>query len=456
MQEFLRTQFALPRGGGLAALAHALEDRKFLFVVDDVWTVDQLDAVFAYGQQDSRVIVTRDLATARQFADTVLTLGKFTAEESGELLKISPGIAAEIRADATLNWLLEWPLGASLLRAALEGQSSQSNTPEQAWNSLRAQLQRSGLRLLDQPEPTGRNGSLDLSLRESLGRLQPETRKLLMSLAKEGEKGIPVNSVVLTGPKDQPAVERKKRSSDRPPARTLVDLGLAVVDGETLHAEEIVHRWLVAHSELTGDTDAKRKQERRETLDKGYAILRGKTAPLSEMEEIAYRAKDLRAFSLARKLLALARQHPDAAALPPARKLKMLQQHALCLYKTRRRCRRRLSEAFQILNAGDLSEIAIPCAGDARVGSSVSAAVAITGQHRDLEHSLNFTSGRRRHLVGDFGLHGSIRRLSSIARQPELPSLRETAPIAAPQAAILGKITAAAARPRPRESATHG
>jgi len=78
------------------------------------------------------------------------------------------------------------------------------------------------------------------------------------------------------------------------------------------------------------DTDAQRKLERRATLEAGYAILRGRFAPLDEMEQAAYRAQDLRAFSLARKLLALTRRHSDAAALPPARKLKLLQQHALC------------------------------------------------------------------------------------------------------------------------------
>jgi hypothetical protein len=52
------------------------------------------------------------------------------------------------------------------------------------------------------------------------------------------------------------------------------------------------------------DTDAQRKLERRATLETGYAILRGRFAPLNEMEQVAYRGRDLRAFSLARKLLA--------------------------------------------------------------------------------------------------------------------------------------------------------
>ena len=70
------------------AITRALEDKRFLFVVDDVWAADQLDAVFAFGKRDSRVIITRDRAAALQFASTVFTVGKLTEGESRELLKI--------------------------------------------------------------------------------------------------------------------------------------------------------------------------------------------------------------------------------------------------------------------------------------------------------------------------------------------------------------------------------
>jgi predicted acylesterase/phospholipase RssA len=405
VQEFLRTQFALPRGGGQAALTHALEDRKFLFVVDDVWTADQLDTVFEFGPRASRVIVTRDLATASQFADIVITVGNFSPAESLDFLKMPSPISDEIRADTSLNWLLDWPLGASLFRAAVERQSAQSNTPEFAWSTLRGQLQRSGLRLLDQPETTGRNGSLDRSLRDSLSRLPPEARKLLTAIAAQGEKGVPVKSVDLSGPIVYSAVDRKRRSSDRPPARWLVDLALAVEDGETLRAHEIVYRWLIAQNELTEDTDGKRRRERKETLELGYAILRGRAASLDDMERIAYRAKDMRAFSLARKLLALARQHSDAAALSRDRKLHLLQQHALCTYKDDDIVAdERLTGAFQILNAGDLQDASPSQETLGLAGSIYKQWWRYTGQRRDLEHSLGFYQrGASADLSGDFG-----------------------------------------------------
>ena len=440
VQEFLRTQFSLPSTSGQAALRHALEERRFLFVVDDVWTLDQVEPVFAYGKLDSRVILTRDLATASLFADSVFTVGKFTPEESGELNKLPEAIAAELRADASLNWLLQWPLGASLLRAAIERQAALSNRPELAWSSLRTQLQRSGLRFLDQPETTGRNGSIDVSLRESFGRLQPESRRLLITLATEGNKGIEVRPEDVSGPQAQSLAERKQRGSDRPPVRALVDLSLAAIDGETLRLEEVSYHWLVAHGELNKDPDAERKKERRENLEAGYAILRGRTAPLSEMERVAYRVKDLRAFSLARKLLALARQHPDAAALSPARRLKLLQQHALCTYKDDDMVAdQRLTEAFQILNAGDLQD-PTPCQETLGLAGAIyKLRWRYTGQRSDLERSLSYYQrGAAGDLAGDYGYTRiNTAFLLDLLAKLELKESSEVAQSRRRQAAIL-------------------
>ena len=90
-------------------------------------------------------------------------------------------------------------------------------------------------------------------------------------------------------------------------------------------------------------------------LGQGYAIVRGTAASLDEIARIAYVAKDMRSFSLARKLFALARNHPAAAALPDKDKLKLRQQHGLCTYKDDDLViDDRLSEALAILNGGDL------------------------------------------------------------------------------------------------------
>jgi predicted acylesterase/phospholipase RssA len=352
----------------------------------------------------------------------------------------------EIRADATLSGLLEWPLGASLLRAAAERRSSQGSTLDMAWNGLRAHLNISGLGLLDQPGTVGRNGSIDLSLRETLNRLPPEARRLLMTIVAAGETGMPGEwGSPYAG--DTPSPTRGgRRNDDRSPSSLLVDLGLAVLDGKTLRAEEVVFRWLVAQSELTEDTDGARRREREQTLKLGNEIVRGRAASLNEMERIAYSAKDQRAFSLARKLLTLARQHPDAAALPPPRRLKLLQQHALCTYKDDDTVfDDRLSEALQILNAGDLKDSNPSQETLGLAGSIYKQWWRYSGQRRDLEQSLSFyQQGAGGDLAGDFGYTriNAAFVLDLIAKQ-ELQDSTESAQSRRRQAAILREEIAA-------------
>jgi predicted acylesterase/phospholipase RssA/MinD-like ATPase involved in chromosome partitioning or flagellar assembly len=455
VQDFLRTQFALPRGGGKTALAHALADRRFLFIVDDVWTADQIETVFEFGQVDTRVILTRDFGTASEFADSVFMLGKFAVTEAGALLGTTVRFADQMRADPVVGWLIDWPLGTSLLRAAVERQGGTHQVG--AWDALRAQLQRSGLRLLDQPQVAARNGSIDRSLRESLSRLQPDARRLLFSLVAQRGSGSKIEAASRDASQryHQPSIDRGKRSADRSPMRELMDLGLAVSDGEDLRADEIVQHWLGAEGDLTEDVDGKRRRLRKETLESGYAILRGKSASLSEMEQTAYRAKDLRAFSLARKLLALVRMHPDASTLAAARKLRLLQQHALCTYKDEDLVAdERLTQAFQILNQADLQAEKPSQETLGLAGSIYKLRWRYTGQRGDLEQSLfYYQSGAHDGVAGDFGYTGinAAFVLDQIARleQKDFPDAAKSrgARAAALREEIVGKLPDLAAQP---------
>jgi predicted acylesterase/phospholipase RssA len=406
VQEFLRGQFAVPRSGGRAALARALADRQFLFVVDDVWTADQLDAVFEFAECDTRVIVTRDLATAREFAATVVTVGKLTADQSAALINVPRSALTDIQGNATLNWLGDWPLGASLLRAAVERYSLRSGSPERARADLWNQLQRSGLRLLDQPAVAGRNGSIDLSLRDTLTRLPPQARRLLMTMAAAGDRGIPVIPADLIGQQvPGSAAAFVKRTGSRSSGRLLVDVGFAVIDGDVLRGDTLVKSWLAGQRELVGATDEARQRERAETLRRGRAILSGEAAPLEEMLQVAYAVKDLRAFSLARRLLLAARQHPDFAALPSNRKLRLQQQQALCTYKDEDMVAdERFTEALQLLGAADLDDTSPSQETLGLAGAIYKQLWKFTGQRRALERSLGYYQrGAKGPLDGDFG-----------------------------------------------------
>src|SRR4051812_23344895 len=300
LQDFLRAAFAVPRAGGRDALQLALARRKFLFVVDDVWTADQLDALFEFGQQHTRAIVTRDLATAAAFADTVVTVGTFTADESAQLVRLPPESLADLRTDVALSRLIAWPLGASLVRAALDRQPTQVTSPARALADLRSQLQESGLRVLEQPQTPGRNRSVDASLRDTITRLSPEARRHLLKLAAAGDEGLQVEPDDIA-PAHAPRLtpdEHATRGVYRAPARVLLDMGVAVLDGDRLLPDPIVSRWVADHRESIGGPEEERRRQRNETVKRGFEIVRGASATLAELERIASAAKDARAFSL--------------------------------------------------------------------------------------------------------------------------------------------------------------
>ena len=140
-------------------------------------------------------------------------------------------------------------------------------------------------------------------------------------------------------------------------------------------------------------------------LGQGYAIVRGTAASLDEIARIAYVAKDMRSFSLARKLFALARNHPAAAALPDKDKLKLRQQHGLCTYKDDDLViDDRLSEALAILNGGDLLSANPSQETLGLAGSIYKQWWRYTGQRRDLENSLAYyMRGSAGDLAGDYG-----------------------------------------------------
>ncbi len=383
-QDWLRASFTLPRGGDESALADALAERRFLFVVDDVWDLDQLETVFGYGRRCTRAIITRDLDVASRFAERLVSVGPLTADESARLAKV-PLDGSQLGDDPLLRAMREWPLGATLLRNALERRLAQGDEPPQAWNTIRNALERQGITALDQPAAGTRSGSVALSLRESVGRLTPGQRKLLFTIAAKGAQGWP-------------------NTPEGPDGLRLQALGLIQDLDGMLRADERVYRWLLSRGELDEAGQQRKQRERKDAIENGYAILRGKQASLEETETLAYRAKDLRSFSLARRLFALARQHPGASALPPTRRLKLLQQHALCTYKDEDVVAdERYSRAFDILNQGDLpNEPSQETLGLA--GSIHKSMWRITGQRRDLEHSLGYYQrGAQGELSGDFG-----------------------------------------------------
>src|SRR4029078_7399632 len=75
------------------------------------------------------------------------------------------------------------------------------------------------------------------------------------------------------------------------------------------------------------------KGGRNRDVERAKKILGGDGASLSEISGLAETLKDCRYFGYARRLFAQARLHPEAARVPAATKLRLVQRHALCTYK---------------------------------------------------------------------------------------------------------------------------
>ena len=386
--DWLRGGFALPHKGGRAAVEAALENRRFLCVVDDVWTLDQADPVFRFGKRSTQLVLTRDLATASVFADTVITVNMLTADQSHSLLRTQLPHLAGVN-DKNLELLLRWPLGASLLRTELERRSAQRESPEEAWRGILKATELHGITAFDQPGASDRNGSIGQSIRETIGRLRPEERSLLIAIAK-APHGLQFDAGTL-------------RRDDR--IQRLSNLALIHTSDGVAVVHPLTRAWLQSQGDIDDQGRMSKKRDRQETIQKGYEMVRGRSAGLAELQDVAEKGKDLRSFSLARRLFALARHHPDAAELAPEQRLKLIQREALCTYKDDDvPSNERFARAIEILQQGDL-----PSPNPSQESLGLAGAIykglwKLTGDRAHLERSLTFyQSGAKADFKGDFG-----------------------------------------------------
>src|SRR5262249_40883273 len=112
-----------------------------------------------------------------------------------------------------------------------------------------------------------------------------------------------------------------------------------------------------------------------------------------------------RSFSLARRLFKMAREHPEAAALSPEQKLKLIQRQALCTYKDEDLvANERFQDALDILKEGDLHSSNSSQETLGQAGAIHKGMWRLSGQRRDLERSLSYCrQGAEVNLQGDFG-----------------------------------------------------
>jgi len=128
-------------------------------------------------------------------------------------------------------------------------------------------------------------------------------------------------------------------------------------------------------------------------------------ASLAEIEQAAEFARDARAFSLARRLFKMIRESPEATALSPVQRLKLIQRHALCTYKDDDLVPdERFQDALDILKEGDLDSAKPSQETLGQAGAIYKEQWRLSGQRRDLERSLSYyRRGAEVILEGDYG-----------------------------------------------------
>jgi predicted acylesterase/phospholipase RssA/MinD-like ATPase involved in chromosome partitioning or flagellar assembly len=447
--EFLRTTFGV-RGTGAASLWKELAEKRFLLVIDDVWDLRDAEDMTRFGNRCTQLLITRNSGVAALFAPSNLIVVKpFTEEQSRALLKNLPQpIVFDDEHKMLAQALQSLPLG------AYERAVAQQQTPKQAVDTVRQALVHHGITAYDNLRTTDRSQSLSRSLQQTLSRISPQEKKLLIVFAKanrnEALSGVEtgllnVTRKVLTGlslstderaqlqlvikPEDKPtssdgasAVQPTEELA-RASLNKLSDLNLVRLDPSAglVQVHDLVAEYLSSQGELGALRTDKRKgpsvsssDDRRDNpnVQRATAILRGESAALDEIQSLAETLKDLRYFGLARRLFSNARRHRDAGRLSQEKRLRLIQRHALCTYRDPDLSIQRFEAAQNILKEGDLNEGDPNDLAPSQETLGLAGAIfknrwKLTGQRDDLERSLfYYNRGWKQPLEGDFGYTG--------------------------------------------------
>jgi predicted acylesterase/phospholipase RssA/MinD-like ATPase involved in chromosome partitioning or flagellar assembly len=398
-QEWLRTKLGLERQGGERALREALSSRRFLLVADDVWRLDDLAELLTLVPLCAQVIITRDAAVASEFDGRIVNVGALTPEQSLQIIKADLELTApqSDRFDVAQRFTT-LPLGARLVRSALDRLLLQGMTAAQAQEQLRNAFQRHDILAFDQLEGADRSTSIARSLKESISRLTADEESLLIRLAKAN---------------DAQTAERV-RSSSREMQR-LAELGLIDQGSGKPVVHPLIRAYLLVEGRLDRRFEGNRSTSRiSSSADKRHGhnpdvelakrIIHGETVRLDDIHALAERLKEERYFTYARKLFARALEMPEAKP----RALKLLQRQALSTYRDPDLpAESRFAEALALLKTADLDEEEPSSETLGLAGAIHKYKWKLTGLRSDLEQSVFYYGrGARRDVTGDQGYTG--------------------------------------------------
>jgi predicted acylesterase/phospholipase RssA len=407
-REWIRTALGVSRQGGERGLQHALSDKKYLIVADDVWSLDDVAELFKFGAQCTQVIITRDGAVAGTFGGNVVNVGPLTVEQSLQILKTDqiPLAEPDDPRFEFVQQLTALPLGAALVRSALDRRVTQGATLPQAWEQLRDLLSRHNIVAFDQLEGADRNTSIAQSLRDTISRLKPDEESLVIRIAK-GEN-IPKSTEDLA-----------KSSATRAPMQRLADLGLIDLQSGEPVVHPLIRAYLLVEGRLNERLESRSPKNRisssadkrdaaNPAVERAKQIIRGTSAPLSDITKLAESLKGERYFTYARQLFALALRHQEATRLSEAQWLRLVQRQALCTYRDPDLpAEARFPSALALLENADLMDQQPSSETLGLAGAIFKYQWKLSGRRRDLERSASYYgAGAARDVTGDQGYTG--------------------------------------------------
>lgn len=342
----------------LSTAASLLRGRRFLLVIDDVWTDKEIAPLLTLAEPCAIFLLTRDLNLATSLAGKVMTLDMLTPQEAATFLPGAAGIADQLG---------RWPLALSLVRTALQQEGTLRRSDADALESVSTRLGRHGIVAFDRPGTerkqslarsiggeehtagsdaagTERNESVARSIEYTLSHLQNWERKRFEQLAAlcaiAGTTFQHIRKEWLASP---PGVGEPSRPLKDQQMEALCqrfsELSLIAWEpkSQTISLNALIHDYLRTQGILgqaeagtvTARVSSGKDRKSNEDVDRARRVLGGVEISFDDLTALAKRLKTARYFSYARQLFSRARRLPEAAP----RRVFLAQQHALCTYK---------------------------------------------------------------------------------------------------------------------------
>ena len=154
-------------------LASRLDQKNCLLVFDDVWDASHLAPFMRGGPQCARLITTRQLSIASDFADTRISVDRLTRTQAIEMLTARIEHSADDFAalESLAAKLGEWPLLLKLARSQLRKRLERGDTVGGALSYVGRALDKRGATAFDPAAPVSRSDAVASTIEASLALL---------------------------------------------------------------------------------------------------------------------------------------------------------------------------------------------------------------------------------------------------------------------------------------------